>query len=121
MGGWIQVKKTRKGKSDAGVPEIGPELTERHFPGGFTLWDEANALTAFAFRNGPLEDLHAGRSSPLTDDPSLSRITDAEMKHLMVTASEKLATMLALKESDPQKYRSFVISYNIMYCSSWER
>jgi hypothetical protein len=39
----------------------------------------------------------------------------------MVTASEKLATMLALKESDPQKYRSFVISYNIMYCSSWER
>jgi hypothetical protein len=31
--------------------------------GGFTLRDEANALTAFAFRNGFLEDLHAGAIS----------------------------------------------------------
>lgn len=115
------MKKRRQRRTDAGLPEVGPEVIERHFPGGFTLRDEANALTAFAFRNGPLEDLHAGRSSPLTDDPSLSRITDAEMKQLMVAASEKVATMLALKESDPEKYRSFVIGYNLMYCSSWER
>jgi hypothetical protein len=25
---------------------------------------EANALVALAFRNGPIEDLHAGRSCP---------------------------------------------------------
>ena len=43
------------------------------------------------------------------------------MKQLMVTASEKLATMPALKESDPEKYRTWVVGYNVMYCSSWER
>jgi hypothetical protein len=31
----------------------------------FTVRDEANALTAYAFRNGFLEDLHAGKSSRL--------------------------------------------------------
>jgi hypothetical protein len=121
MGGSTLVKKKRKGKNGAGLPEVPPELIEKYFPGGFTLRDEANALTAFAFRNGPLEDLHAGRSSPLLDDPSLSRITDGEMKQLMITASESLATMLALRDTDPQKYRSFVIGYNILYCSCWER
>lgn len=115
------MKKQRKGRRNVSFPEVPPELIERHFPGGFTLRDEANALTAFAFRNGPLEDLHSGRSSPLTDDPSLSRITDAEMRQLMITASERLATILALRDRDPEKYRSFVIGYNIMYCSSWER
>ena len=30
----------------------------------FTLRDEANALTAHAFRNGFLEDLHAGKPRP---------------------------------------------------------
>ena len=113
--------KQCKGESNVDFPPLSAELREMHFPGGFTVRDEANALTAFAFRNGPLEDLHAGRSSPLTHDPSLSRITDEEMKHLMITASEKLASMLALKERDPEKYKSIIVAYNIMYCSSWER
>ena len=50
----------------------------QYFPGGFTIRDEANALAAWAFRNGPLEDLHAGKHSALLDDPELSRITDEE-------------------------------------------
>ena len=37
------------------------ELEARAFPDGFTLRDEANAIVAVAFRNGPLEDLHAGK------------------------------------------------------------
>src|SRR5919108_4471623 len=100
--------KKRKGKSDVDFHPLSAELLEQHFPRGFTIRDEANALTAFAFRNGPLEDLHAGRSPPLTDDPSLSRITDAEMKHLMITASEKLASMLTLEKRDPEKYKSII-------------
>ena len=72
-------------------PDPFPEVIARAFPGGFTIRDEANALTAYAFRNGPLENLHAGKSSPLTSDPTLSRITDPEMKELMINASEKLA------------------------------
>ena len=83
------------------VPAIPDKTLARAFPGGFTIRDEANALTAFAFRNGPIENLHAGKSSPLTDDPALSRITDDEMRELMVNASEMLAVVLALRDSDP--------------------
>lgn len=97
------------------------EKLDAAYPGGFTIRDEANALTAYAFRNGPLEDLHAGKASPLLDDPTLSRITDAEMKNLMINASELLAKMLALRDSDPEQYRRFVKSYGMRYCRSWNR
>ena len=86
-----------------------------------TLRDEANALTAFAFRNGFLEDLHAGKDSPLLDAPDLSRITDDEMKRLMIEASEKLAEMLRLKQKDPEQYEAFIRSYQRMYCRKWKR
>lgn len=87
----------------------------------FTLRDEANALVAMAFRNGPIEDLHAGRNSKLLEDDGLSRITNAEMKELMVFACEKLAEMLRLKVSDPEQYQQAVETYNRMYCGRWKR
>src|SRR5947207_1140107 len=65
------------------------------------LWskrEEANAITCFAFRNGFIEELHAGKYSQLLENPDLSRITDAEMKKLMIDASQKMAEILRLKE-----------------------
>jgi hypothetical protein len=107
-----------------GLPEI-PSLPEEFlaeaFPGGFTIRDEANALTAFAFRNGSLEDLHAGKTSRLTADPSLSRITQEEMKELIIEASEKLAYLLELRETDPETYRRFVQAYGFLFCREWNR
>ncbi|WP_437207030.1 hypothetical protein [Planctomicrobium sp. SH664] len=91
------------------------------FPNGFSIRDEANALVALAFRNGPLEDLHAGKHSPLLDDPSLSRITDAEMKVLMINACEKVEQLLRLKQDDPTEYDRTVKSASFIYCLSWER
>lgn len=81
---------------------IGP--FDKHFPNGFYLCDEANALVAWAFRNGPLENLHAGKHSPLLDDPTLSRITDDEMKELMLNACRQLAKLLELKCASPVEY-----------------
>ena len=94
---------------------------EKYFPDGFTIRDEANALVAWAFRNGPLEDLHAGQHSPLLDDPSFSRITDEEMKALMLSACRQMAALLELKESDPDEYQRQIKSYNWRYCRNWER
>ena len=51
----------------------------------------------------------------------MSRVTDTEMKELMINASETLAGALALRESDPEKYRRFVQGYGLTYCRSWER
>jgi len=92
-----------------------------YLPDGFTIRDEANALVAWAFRNGPLEDLHAGKHSPLVDDPTLSRITDDEMKDLMINACRQLPKLLELKANDPTEYERQVKSYNFRYCRNWER
>lgn len=89
--------------------------------GKLTLRDEANAVTAYAFRNGLLEDLHAGKPSPLFDQPGYSRISDDEMKRLMIEASEKLAEMLRLKQQEPVKYDAFIRKYHRAYCRAWRR
>ncbi|MEM6260754.1 MAG: hypothetical protein AAGI37_21105 [Planctomycetota bacterium] len=89
--------------------------------GAFTLRDEANALVAKAFRNGPLEDLHAGEHSELLNNSSLSRITDPEMKTLMLSACRILASMLQMKEEQPEQYDQEIRRYAAMYCKDWER
>ncbi len=111
----------RKKPTIPDVPAVSDELLARAFPGGFGIRDEANALAAFAFRNGPIERLHAGKPSPLLNDPTLSRITDDEMRELMINATEMLAALLALRESDPDKYRRFIHDYALKYCRRWER
>ncbi len=100
--------------------EIDRELAAA-FPGGFTHRDEANALIALAVRNGPIEDLHAGKYSEWLMDNSLSRITDEEMKTLMLFGTRKLAMLLALRDDKPDVYRRLVQGYGSIYCSLWER
>ena len=87
----------------------------------FTLRDEANALAAYAFRNGFLEELHAGKSSPLLEQPGFSRISDEEMRKLMIEASAKLAEMLRLKREAPAEYDMFIRRYQRTYCRKWRR
>ena len=93
----------------------------RNFPGGFTVRDEANALTALCFRNGPIENLHAGKYSELLENPSYSRITDGEMKKLMISASSQLAGLLLLKETEPEKYWEYIKHSAQIYTQGWER
>ena len=87
----------------------------------FTLRDEANALTAFAFRNGFLEDLHSGKSSPILSQPGYSRISDEEMRRLMIEASEKLEQVLRMKREEPGRYEIFIRDYQKRYCRAWKR
>jgi hypothetical protein len=103
------------------LPEFPRELLEQRFPGGFTPRDEANAIVAWALRDGPLEHLHAGKHSGLLRDHSLSRITDAEMKELIQFACERLEQLLRLRDCDPEMYDAMLKTYNIMHCGSWLR
>jgi hypothetical protein len=90
-------------------------------PGGkFTYRDQANVLTLLAFRNGPIEDLHAGKYSTLLEDQELSRITDEEMKRIMIAASAKLAELLELRDSDPEAFAQ-LLSVNWRQVKRWER
>ena len=78
-------------------------------------------MVAWAFRNGLLEDLHAGKYSPALKDPAVSRITDDEMKELMLHACRQMAQLLELKESNPDEYELQIKSYTFRYCRRWER
>ena len=86
----------------------------------FTYRDQANVMTLLAFRNSPLEDLHAGIHSPLLEDPSLSRITDDEMKTLMIAASRKLAELLNLRDADPEAF-ALLLATSWQQVKNWER
>ena|SRR5579871_5664655 len=81
---------------------------------------EAKAIVALAFRNGPIEDIHAGRPCPTcSGQTGYSRITDAEMKAIMRNAVNKLYALLLLKSSDPDKYES-KIRFGERYTANWD-
>jgi hypothetical protein len=97
------------------------EVMKNFFPDGFTLRDEANAITAYCFRNGFLEDLHAGETPEFLNDNKYSRITQEEMKELMVESSYKVFCLLQLKETDPEKYQAMIKVYGATYSAHWKK
>ncbi len=136
----------RKGRTTKGVPEVagaddwatvarnieeskrlaaegstGPLTPETEL----TYRDEANAIVCQTLRNGFLEDLHAGHWSPILTDPSYSRITDAEIKKLMIETSAGVARWLwsrdALLDESPEIYFAKVANVQRVYTSRWER
>ena len=86
-----------------------------------SIREEANALTCFAFRNGDLEELHAGKYSELLEMSELSRLTDAEMKKLMIQSSAVLADLLTMKETNPGEYWRKITKFNENFCRQWEK
>ncbi len=84
-----------------------------------SIREEANALTCYAFRNGKLENLHAGKDSELLNKSGLSRITDDEMKQLMIEASRKLAELLLLRDTDRDRYDQLVDYMCNSYTRNW--
>ncbi|MDO8623538.1 MAG: hypothetical protein Q7R52_04800 [archaeon] len=83
--------------------------------------EEANVLTYYCFRNSFLEDLHAGKHSKLLEDPQLSRITEQEMKKLMIETSAELAHFLEIKQKHPKKYRQIINLFSDGTLRDWEK
>lgn len=70
---------------------------------------EAKALVAMAFRNGPIENVHAGKTCPTCHGkPEYSHITQAEMREIMKSAVDHLYTFLVLKQSDHAAYEALL-------------
>ena len=60
---------------------------------------EAQAIVALAFRNGPIEDVHAGKLCPIcAGKPEYSHITQQGMKLIMKNAVDHVYQLLSLKE-----------------------
>jgi hypothetical protein len=81
---------------------------------------EAKAIVALAFRNGPIEDLHAGKPCPACEGKAgFSRITDAEMKTIMKNAVDHVYKLLCLKSENPAEYESQV-KFGERHTARWD-
>ena len=81
---------------------------------------EAKAIVAMAFRNGPIEDVHAGKTCPTcSGNPEYSRITDPEMKVITKKAVDRVYTMLRLKQDEPERFDALV-QFSSRYTSDWD-
>jgi len=81
---------------------------------------EAKALVALAFRNGPVENLHAGKVCPTCNgNPQYSHITPDQMRSIMKNAVDHLYTYLLLKENDKAAYEA-LLSFGARYTTAWD-
>ncbi len=70
---------------------------------------EAKSIVALAFRNGPIEGVHAGKECTTCAGKSeYSHITQAEMKNIMKQAVDMVYKLLWLKQNDPEKYKAML-------------
>jgi hypothetical protein len=66
---------------------------------------EAKAMVALAFRNGPIEALHAGKPCAIcSGNPAVSHISDEEMKAMMKSAVNTLYRLLWQRKNDSVAY-----------------
>jgi sulfatase maturation enzyme AslB (radical SAM superfamily) len=84
------------------------------------LAKEAKAIVALAFRNGPIEDVHAGKVCPVCNGSAeYSRITDDEMKAMMKSAVNAVYKLLWNRDYDSDAYRKS-IEYGVRFTSRWD-
>jgi len=93
-----------------------PEITPKNLS---AVAREAKAIVALAFRNGPIENVHAGKVCPTCDGkPEYSHITQEEMRSIMKSAVDHLYTYLVLKENDEAAYEA-LLSFGEKYTLEW--
>lgn len=84
------------------------------------LAHEAKTIVALAFRNGPIENLHAGkRCATCAGKEGFSRITDDEMKQIMKNAVNQMAKLLWLREHNPVLFQQYV-DFGSRYTRQWD-
>ena len=81
---------------------------------------QAKAIVALAFRNGPIEDIHAGIKCPTCSDKSdYSRITQSEMKDIMKTAVNRVYTLLLLRDQKHDIF-NYAVQVGSLYTNDWD-
>jgi hypothetical protein len=81
---------------------------------------EAKMIVALAFRNGPIEALHAGKPCPTCSaDGSYSRISQEEMKRIMKAAVNTVYSLLWKKDNDSEA-SSKSLALGARYTQRWD-
>ena len=81
---------------------------------------EAKMIVVLAFRNGPIEDLHAGKVCPTCSaDSAYSRISDEEMRRIMKAAVNTVYSLLWKKENDSEAHAKSLV-LGARYTEHWD-
>jgi hypothetical protein len=81
---------------------------------------EAKAIVALAFRNGPIENLHAGKPCAVcSGKPEVSHISDDEMKVVMKSAVDALYRLLWQREHEPASYNE-ALAFGRRHTIHWD-
>ncbi len=82
---------------------------------------EARAIVLLAFRNGPIETIHAGskRCPACAGNPEYSHISNEEMKQIMKNAVDQVYEILRERERDPEKYEQ-TLQFADEYTNNWD-
>ena len=81
---------------------------------------EARMIVALAFRNGPIEALHAGKPCPTCSvDSTYSRISDEEMKGILTAAVNSVYSLLWKKDNDSEAYAKSLV-LGARYTQRWD-
>jgi hypothetical protein len=84
------------------------------------LATEAKGIVALAFRNGPIEDVHAGKECPTcAGKVEYSHISQDEMKNIMKRAVDTVYKLLWLRQNDPEKYET-TIEFGNRHACFWD-
>lgn len=87
---------------------------------GAELEREAKGIVLLAFRNGPIEDVHAGSPCPAcVGKQGVSRITDEEMKRIMKTAVNRVWTLLRMRDAEPGEYER-LLQWASLQTRAWD-
>ena len=85
-----------------------------------TLASKTKAMVALAFRNGPIEALHAGKPCAVcSGNSAVSHISDEEMKVIMKSAVNTLYRLLWQRKNDSVAYIEN-IALGQQYTMQWD-
>lgn len=94
--------------------------THQELPIDEELAKEAKSIVALAFRNGPIEDVHAGiECEHCAGKREYSHITQHEMKAIMKFAVDKVYALLWIRSHSPDVFLP-VIKAGALYTSTWD-
>ena len=81
---------------------------------------EAKMIVALAFRNGPIEGLHAGKTCPTCSaDSGYSSISDKEMKGIMKVAVNTVYSLLWKRENHSEAFAKSLV-LGARYTQRWD-
>ena len=82
--------------------------------------EEAKAFVTLAFRNGPIEDVHAGKLCPTCGgNGRYTHITQDEMRKIMKNAVNQVYQLLWQRDNGPDAYNKS-IEHGSRYTTAWD-